>query len=392
MLTALLWIAFGGILYACLGFPAAAALVALGTRPRVASAGASGAFPRVSVIVAAYNEELSIESKIRNLLETDYPREILDILVVSDASTDRTNDIVRGFESEGVRLIVQEQRQGKTAGLNRAMALARGDIVVMTDANAGYPANTITSLVRGFDDPRVGLVTGYTRYQVNSGPMGRVINIYTSLERLIKRAESRWGCCVGADGAVFAIRRSLYRVLFDDDINDLVIPLGVVEQGYRSVLAGDAFCIESPGKSLDSEFRRQSRITNRTLCALWRNRRLLNPFRFGLFSFFLFSHKVVRFFVPIFLMLSAAAMVLLAGAGAVYLLLALGVVAVSALDARRHTTPALVFPLSAFSRLLNPLSIFMVVNIAILHGWWLFLCGRRDVVWQHDRSLTPTGR
>ena len=91
MLTALLWIAFGGILYAYLGFPAAAALVALGTRPRVANAGASGAFPRVSVIVAAYNEELSIEPKIRNLLETDYPRESLDILVVSDASTDRTN-------------------------------------------------------------------------------------------------------------------------------------------------------------------------------------------------------------------------------------------------------------------------------------------------------------
>jgi cellulose synthase/poly-beta-1,6-N-acetylglucosamine synthase-like glycosyltransferase len=392
MLTVLFWIACAGVLYAYLGFPAAAALLALCSRPRAAISGPNPAFPRVSVIIVAYNEEENIESKIRNLLETDYPHELLEILLVSDASTDRTNDIARPFERDGVRLILQERRRGKSAGLNRAMALAQGDIVVMTDANAVYPAHTIASLARSFDDPAIGLVTGYTSYVVNNGPVGQAIHAYSVLERLIKRVESRWGCCVGADGAVFAVRRSLYRVLYDDDINDLVTPLGVVEQGYRSVLAEDAFCIEKPGKTLDSEFRRQSRITNRTLCALWRNRRLLDPFRFGLFSFFLFSHKVIRFFVPALLMFSAAAVALLAGAGAVYFCLGLVILAALVLPARTEATTALAFPSRAVSRLLNPLAIFLAVNAAMLHGWWLFLCGRRDVVWQHDRSLTPTGQ
>src|SRR5439155_14319599 len=109
------------------------------------------------------------------------------------------------------------------------------------------------------------------------------------------------------------------------------------------------------GNNLASEYRRQSRITNRTLCALWRNRRLLNPLRFGLFSFFLFSHKVVRLFVPVFLTLSAVAITILAGAGAGYLLFALGIVAASPLAAGRQTTAALAFPLSVFNRLMNPL-------------------------------------
>jgi cellulose synthase/poly-beta-1,6-N-acetylglucosamine synthase-like glycosyltransferase len=380
-----------GALYAYIAFPAIAAVMSRAAGPRATRRGAMSAdqsaadvTPPVTVIIPAYNEERSLDAKIRNVLATDYPSDRLDVVVVSDASTDRTNDIARSFADRGVRLVVQERRSGKSAGLNQAMALSRGEIVVFTDANAMYSASTIPALVKYFARPRIGLVTGYTRYvAVDREDVAETTNVYTSLERVIKSAESRWGCCVGADGAIFAMRRSLFRPLRHDDINDLVLPLGVIEQGYECVLAADAYCTEQPGSSLDSEYRRQSRITNRTLGALWRHIGLLNPVRFGRFSFFLFSHKVVRFLVPIFLVTAFVALVLLAPVHQVYLvaaaLVSLGLAAAVGLSRRRRrwTAPA---------RLLSTMGVFLTINAAVLEGWWTFLRGRREVVWQHDRS------
>jgi cellulose synthase/poly-beta-1,6-N-acetylglucosamine synthase-like glycosyltransferase len=389
VLVATFWIGCCAALYAYFGFPAVVALLASRKRTQPVSAERNGlpALAPVTVVIPAYNEEQSIETKIRNVLAADYPQALLDVLVVSDASTDRTNDIARSFTEEGVRLIVQERRRGKTAGLNRALELARGDIVVFTDANATYPPDTIGTLVRYFQHPTIGLVTGYTRYVVTSCAVAEATNVYTSLERVIKNAESRWGCCVGADGAIFAVRRSLYQPLRDDDINDFVIPLGVIDQGYRCVFAEDAFCSESPGKSLESEFRRQSRITNRTLRALWRNAHLLNPVRFGLFSFFLFSHKLIRFLVPVLLTFSGVSLVLLARTGAIALIAGIGALGAVAWAAGSHSRPAVAFPWARVGRLLYLLNIFLTINLAILQGWWNFLCGRRDVMWQHDRQL-----
>jgi cellulose synthase/poly-beta-1,6-N-acetylglucosamine synthase-like glycosyltransferase len=386
-LLATFWTGCGATVYAYLGFPGVLALLAAKKRARPVRIERSEEPVSVTVIIPAYNEEQNIEAKVRNVLASDYPRERLDVLVVSDASTDRTNDIARSFEPEGVRLIVQERRRGKTAGLNRAIELARGEIVLFTDANAIYPPEAIGTLARYFARPTIGLVTGYTRYVVTgSGEIAQATNAYTSLERRLKTWESRWGCCVGADGAIFAMRRSLYRPLRDDDINDFVIPLGVIDQGYECILAEDAFCAESPGQRLESEFRRQARITNRTLRALWRNVHLLNPVRFGWFSFFLFSHKVVRFLVPVLLTLSAVSLALLARTGAVYLLTAIAALAAAALAAGLHSRPASAFPGSSLRRPLSMLNIFLTINLAVLQGWWNFLRGRSDTVWQHDRS------
>jgi cellulose synthase/poly-beta-1,6-N-acetylglucosamine synthase-like glycosyltransferase len=311
---------------------------------------------------------------------------LLDVIVVSDASTDGTNDVARRFAAEGVRLIVQETRRGKTAGLNRAVAIARGEIVVFTDANAEYPAGTLKSLARYFADPRVGLVSGYTRYALTSdGKVAEVTNLYTSLERAIKRGESVWGCCVGADGAIFAMRRSLYRTLRDDDINDFVLPLNVIHQGFACLFAEDAFCSEHPGKSLESEFRRQSRITNRTLRALSRNARLFNPFQFPLFSFLLFSHKVARFLVPVCLLVSAAALLALAPTSPYYAATAAAAVLAAGLVLLAKKGPFAAYRPAA--RVAYLLSAFLTINLAVLDGWWKFFSGHGDVTWQHDRSV-----
>jgi len=372
-------------LYAYLGFPMIAALLgAVCPRARALVDRRRSRRP-VTVIISAFNEEATIAQKIRNVLESDYPREHLDVLVVSDASTDRTNDIVRSLESESVRLLAQPERHGKSIGLNHAIADARGDLVVFTDANATFAPETIPKLVRHFVDPAVGLATGYTRYVTRgSRDVARVTNVYTSLERMIKTAESRWGCCVGADGAVFAIRRRLFRPLRDDDINDFVIPLDVIAQGAECVFAVDASCSEPTGNSVTSEFRRQARITNRTLRALWRHVSLLNVFRYGLFSFFLFSHKIVRFLVPVLLTASLIALAVLAALAAPWVVVIAGLAGGIAWAAWKRT-PALASS-SIIGRPMKMFSIAITMHAAALQGWWHFLTGHRDVVWQHDRQ------
>lgn len=381
---------FVAALYAYVGFPAIAALLGVASPRHRALVDRRGDARKVTVIISAYNEERSLEAKIRNVLATDYPRDRLQVLVVSDASTDRTNDIARSFEHQGVRLIVQPTRRGKSLGLNDAVECARGDVVVFTDANASFTPQTIPTLLRYFADPEVGLVTGYTQYETGgSGEVARATNLYTSLERIIKVAESRWGCCVGADGAVFAMRRRLFRPLRHDDINDFVIPLDVIAQGSECVYASGAWCAEPASTSVASEFRRQARITNRTLRALWRHVGLLNPFRYGLFSFFLFSHKIVRFLVPVLMTCSVVALGLWVGLRWPWLVVAAIVVATIVL-LMQTVAPRANASWGIVARPIRMVIIAMTMHAAALQGWWHFLRGRRDVVWQHDRSGTDS--
>ena len=374
-------------LFAYALFPILITLAARATRRPSVKAAASDATP-VTIIIPAFNEERHIAAKIRNVLDSDYPATLLDVIVVSDGSTDRTNEIAASFADRGVRLLVQEPRRGKTAGLNLALTHARGDIVVFTDANAEYMANTITTLVNHLDDPRVGLVTGYTKYtRTATGQIADATNAYTAIEVAIKRAESVWGCCVGADGAVFAMRRSLFRPLRADDINDLVLPLTVIEQGSQCVLAESAFCSENPGESVESEFRRQSRITNRSLRAIWRRRGLLNPFRHPIFAVCLLGHKVLRFAAPLLLIASCIALAVLSVYSEFYRLVAIAAIVVLAIVAISAARPAVDGARSPWNRVVRLLHMFYSMNMAILGGWWKFLSGNTEVTWQHDRAL-----
>jgi cellulose synthase/poly-beta-1,6-N-acetylglucosamine synthase-like glycosyltransferase len=382
-LLMMFWVSVAGIAYAYIVFPALAVFACAVKKERFGTP-LSRPATMVTVIVPAYNEETSIADKIRNTLESAYPGHLLEVIVVSDASSDNTDAIVRSFEPAGVRLIVQAQRRGKSAGLNRAVAAARGEVVVFTDANAWYPADAIAGLERYLTVPGVGLVSGYTRYTKTSvGAISQATNLYTSLERTIKKAESAWGCSVSADGAIFAMRRRLYRALRDDDINDMVIPLGVIDQGYRCVFADDIFCNESPGQNLESEFRRQSRITNRTLRALWRHAHLFNPIRFPALSWFVLSHKVARFLVPVFLVLATGALVTIAlGAGGIYSILGVLLVVAIIVAALPKGKRA---PFLEHIRIISLFKVFVTINVAVLNGWWRFLAGQGDTVWQHDR-------
>ncbi len=334
--------------------------------------------PRVSIIISAYNEAAVIGRKLDNALALEYPPERLEILVISDSSTDGTDAAVQSYASRGVRLLRQEERMGKTAGLNRGVELVSGEIVIFTDADALFDADALRKMVSYFGDPRVGLVTGSTRYYAHRA--GRLVvtsSLYTHLERLIKGLETRVGSCVGADGAIFGMRRELYRPLMADEINDLVLPLKVVRQGYRVVFAHDVFCSETASEETRKEFLRQVRITNRTLHAISRYAAMLNFHRYPLFSFQLISHKLIRFAVPFFMVALLILNIQLLHHGSFFAVL-------FALQLGCYTAAAIGWALESVGRSAGMFGLFChftLMNAAILMGWYRFFIGRKDVTW-----------
>ena len=276
-------------------------------------------WPAVSIIISAYNEEGVIEEKIKNTLELDYPTGKLEIVVASDGSTDRTNQLAALYQDRGVRLLWQKERQGKSALLNQAVPQTNGEIIVFTDANAFLDRSALQNLVMHFQDERVGFVTGRTRYTCCTGSsVEETTGMYNRYERYLKQKESMLGSCVGADGAIFAIRKNLYLPLRPGDLNDLTIPLQIIQQGYRGIMEESAIAREDASSQMEGEIHRQIRITNRTLRALSRNRDLMNPFGNPLFAWQLFSHKLLRLMVPFLMMTLFVSNLIALGSGRLY--------------------------------------------------------------------------
>ena len=336
--------------------------------------------PALSIVIPAYNEEENIAQKIQNALNIDYPQQLIEIIVVSDASTDRTNDLVASFKEKGVHLIVNKQRCGKSYGLNRACEIAKGEILIFTDANAMFEREALRIMVLNFADPKVGLVTGSTNYYARNddGSLIMTMGLYTRFERWIKDLESRIESCVGADGAVFGLRRSLYRPLAGTDINDFVTPLDVVRQGYRVVFDGSVLCAEEHSTDESEEFWRQVRIANRTIRALITHRDLLNPFRYGLFTWMLWSHKLLRFLFPWFaLFLLGTNLILVFSEWPMYKASALCfVILFVAITLYKNYKQA------SFTLLRS----FMSMNYAFLVAWFMVFKKKTVVVWEKDQD------
>jgi cellulose synthase/poly-beta-1,6-N-acetylglucosamine synthase-like glycosyltransferase len=252
--------------------------------------------PSITIIISAYNEEQVIAHTLRNKLSLEYPHALTEVIVVSDGSTDRTDIIVGEFAREGVRLIRQEPRQGKTSALNLAVAEAKGEILLFSDANSQWHPNAISMLVRNFADPEVGYVTGKMIYTNPDGsPVGDGCTAYMKYENLLREYESGFGSVIGVDGGIDAVRKSLYRPMQPDQLPDFVLPLMVIAQGHRVVYEPGAILNEETLSSQDSEFRMRVRVSLRALWAIHDMRQLLNPLKYPATSWQLFSHKVLRY-------------------------------------------------------------------------------------------------
>ena len=373
------WVCLGLVLYTYGGYPLVIFLLARMIGQDVRKADLQ---PKVTVLIAAFNEEGEIEHTVTNKLSQDYPQDRLEIIVISDGSTDRTDEIVQNLTNRNrdrIKFLRQEPRQGKTQALNKAIAHATGDILVFSDANSIYAPDAIRRLVRGFADPTVGYVTGRMIYTNPEGAgVGEGSSTYMGYENLLRTLETRLGSIVGVDGGIDAIRQELYVPMRPDQLPDFVLPLNVVEQGKRVVYEPDALSYEPVLTRAADEFRMRVRVVLRALWALYDKRNLLNPLRFPLFAWQLLSHKVLRYaaFLPLigFFIFNAG----LIGLNRFYLwlfVLQLGAYGFAAVGHLLRGLPA------RAAKLLMPYY-FVIVNVACALAFWKFLNREKMVIWQ----------
>jgi len=297
MVKLVFWACCVLLAYVYVLYPAAVRALArtVGTRERRGSA-----LARVTVIVTAYNEERCIRAKLDNLFGLNYPAELLDVLVVSDGSSDATEAIAASYDPRRVRVIRIEGRQGKTACQNAAAAQASGEILVFTDATTRLQADALRHLVERFADANVGCVAGRLVYVTEvDNVTGRELETYWSYELRLRAGESALGSLIGVSGCLYAVRRSAYRPMHPALISDFVIAMRMREQGLRTVLAPDAVCFEATLDHGRHELSMRVRVAVRSLNALIRERRFLNPLRYGYFAWQLWSHKVLRYASPL---------------------------------------------------------------------------------------------
>jgi glycosyltransferase involved in cell wall biosynthesis len=274
---------------------------------------ASGRTPSLSVIVAVRNGQEHIERKIRNALELDYPADRLEVIVVSDGSTDRTVQVIRSLEGPRVRGDALPDHAGKAAALNRAVGLACGEILVFSDADALLEPSAAGALVRHFADPRVGGVCGQRVISRDGKRLREAQAGYIRVDSAIKALESRLGRITSNDGKLYAVRRDLFRTIPPDVTDDLFSCLSVIGQGGRFLFEPQARAhVRLPSRSPAHEVQRRRRIVSRGLRGIARMRRLLNPFRYGVFALGLLINKVLRRLVPPLLIVLLGASALLA--------------------------------------------------------------------------------
>lgn len=363
------------VIYIYAGYPLIASVVSSLKGKRVGK----GPFePGVTILIAAYNEAGVIGRTLKNKLELDYPGEKLEIIVISDGSTDGTDSIVRGFEAEGVRLIRQEPRAGKTSGLNLAAPAAAGEILVFSDANSQYERDALRKLVENFRDPEVGYATGKMIYVNPDGStIGDGCSAYMKYENLLRSIETGIGSIVGVDGGIDAVRRSLYRPMNPDQLPDFVLPLKVVEQGYRAVYEPEAVLREQSLETSADEYRMRVRVSLRAFRALWDMRQLLAFSPSPVFSWQLWSHKVMRYMCFIFMAAAFVSNMLLWNEGVFYRIafcaqcLAYAGAALSPIFEKRGRR----------FRLIYLINYFVLLNLASAHAFIKFITGQKMVTW-----------
>jgi cellulose synthase/poly-beta-1,6-N-acetylglucosamine synthase-like glycosyltransferase len=292
----LFWVAVFLIVYTYIGFPLGVVLRGLlWHRPYKYEEYTNP--PTVSIVISAYNEAKSIAAKLDNILALEYPQDRLTVVIASDGSTDDTNAIVEQYGEHGVKLL-SLPRVGKAAALNAAVNASSGEILVFSDANSMYKTDAIQELVRPFANSKIGGVAGNQVYKSEvSGDSTDGERAYWSFDRMLKQFQGKAGNTLAATGAIYAIRRSLFRPIPDGVSDDFVTSTGVIVQGYRLVFAPEAIAYEPVAATSQVEFGRKVRVIIRSWKAFIFMRKLLNPVHYKFYAIQLFSHKILRYLV-----------------------------------------------------------------------------------------------
>ncbi|WP_051434432.1 glycosyltransferase family 2 protein [Desulfonatronum lacustre] len=334
--------------------------------------------PMVSIVIAARNEEKNIEKRINNLLELDYPSARFEIVVVSDGSDDNTNQIVRecAARSALVRIFVCAPSRGKASALSKGVREAQGEIIVFADCRQWFDRRVVMELVANFNDPQIGCVSGELVFvEQRASTIQKEMGVYWRYEKMVRKLESQGGSVVGATGAIYAIRRELYKDIPAETIlDDVLLPMIIVMQGQRCVFDPSAVAYDTVSKDMRSEMTRKIR----TLAGNWQLLKiapeLMSPLQDSIWWCFL-SHKIFRLLVPFWMLSVFFANFFLAGLFFTITLVAQLVfygVAVAA-----YLKPEF--------RELRPVSLiyfFVNLNYAVLLGTWCFFSGNTAKTWR----------
>ena len=335
--------------------------------------------PFFSIIITAYNEQDRIEKKIRNTLELDYPQDRCEILVASDGSTDATASLVKTFQDQGVKLIEVEERKGKENAQLKAIEQARGEILVFSDVATIIPENGLQRLYLAFRDPKIGAVSSEDKFINQNGELAGE-GAYIKYEMWLRKLESRTYSLVGLSGSFFACRNEICKHWDISIPSDFNSALNCVSQGYIAVSDNSVLGYYQNLQDETREYARKLRTVIRGISALYEKRGTLNPFRYGMFSFFVFSHKLMRWLVPIFLIILFLSNIYLLNDSVLYSSIMLAQIAFYTLamtgwlvkSARNHNLVKIPY-------------FFIQVNLAILHAELQFLAGKRITKWEPSK-------
>jgi cellulose synthase/poly-beta-1,6-N-acetylglucosamine synthase-like glycosyltransferase len=376
MIEIVFWTACLTLIYVYILFPAIVQLLARRFGKLVSEAKLELS---VSIIVTAYNEEKGILAKLENLLALNYPGDLVDIIVASDSSSDATDRLVQDCGSQRVQLLRVEGRQGKTACQNAAAAIARGEILVFTDATTRLDAGALHALVRRFDSADVGCVAGRLIYVSSTENVtGRGGEAYWDYEVKLRMAESALGSLIGVSGCLYAARRSAYRAINPGLISDFVISMKMREQSLRTVLAVDAVCYEETLNRGTHEMSMRVRVAIRSINALICERRFLNPWRYGLFAWQLWSHKLLRYASPFLWLLALGANLALISTHPLYTVLLVCQLAVILAGVVGFVLQSRLAKLGMLSQPYY----FLLTNIASFLATLRYVRGERMVTWK----------
>lgn len=374
--------------YAYFGYPALLALLGRGRGSPLVPPDDRETWPEISIAVPMYNEEAQARGLIESLLAIDYPEDRRQILVISDASEDATDDIVREYADRGVELLRMQERGGKTKAENAALDHLRGEIVVNTDASIRIRPDALKPLIAAFDDPSVGCASGR---DVSVGSVDASGNVgeggYVGYEMWIRDLETRAGGIIGASGCFYAIRPQLHRLPLPDSLSrDFASALHTHEHGFRAVSVPSAVCLVPRAPRLRKEYRRKVRTITRGMETLWHKRALMNPLRHGLFAWKLLSHKVCRWALPWAAVAAFVGFGLLAPSSAWAAgLFAAGwlVLALAALGWVLSDRPRV-------PRILSVPAYLVAGNLSAMHALIRAMRGDRDALWEPTRREVVT--
>ncbi|HAH48155.1 glycosyltransferase family 2 protein [Gimesia sp.] len=343
----------------------------------------AGSLPRVSIIIAAYREEAVILERLNNLARLDYPSSKLEILIGCDGNEDLTGELVSAYGNDQIRLIQFEQRRGKASVLNDCVPQASGEILVFSDANTNMDPQCLKQMVRHFQEESTGCVCGQLVLE-DSETGKNVDGLYWKYENFLKHCETRLGAVLGVNGALYALKKSLYQPIpADTIIDDFLIGMRVHLAGQRLIHDETAFAVEESATSVQAEFKRRIRIGTGAFQSLKHLKGLLHP-RYGTISFAFWSHKLLRWFCPVFMALAFLCNLFLLNQPLYQATLSLQILF--------YASAFIGMKLDGSSRLLKLCRVpgmFVQMNLALGIGLFRFLFTRQSGIWERTERSQP---